>query len=232
LNSGGNAKPTILCEGKTDNVYLKTAIKKLVGDYPRLAEVNANPNTGKSDYELLVRFLEYSKRTRFLLQLYGGTSYLNCFISKFDIHYSFYKAPKPQSPVIIVLDNDSGFYQEIEGKLKKIKTATSHPVTLQKKDFRNADFIHVLHNLYVVLTPLGTSAKDTDIEGLFDPAAWAMDVSGKKFNPKDNRDNTKEYGKEIFAKKVVQAQKDKINFNGLKPLLDRMVRAIEHYDTI
>ncbi|MFV1873826.1 MAG: retron Ec67 family RNA-directed DNA polymerase/endonuclease, partial [Oleiphilus sp.] len=90
----GNAKPTILCEGKTDNVYLKTAINQLVGAYPILAKTTSNPKTSNLDYELLVSFLEYSKRTRFLLELYGGTSYLNYFISKFDSHYEFYNAPK------------------------------------------------------------------------------------------------------------------------------------------
>jgi hypothetical protein len=227
----GNTKPTILCEGKTDNVYLKTAINKLVGSYPKLAITATNPITSKLDYELLVRFLEYSKRTRFLLQLFGGTSYLSYFISKFDTHYEFYKAPKPQQPVIIILDNDSGF-NGIESKLKKIETATTHPASLKKHDFRKADFIYVLHNLYVVLTPLNTAGKDTDIEDFFDSATRNTIVSGKTFNPKDDRDNDKEYGKEIFAKKVIQAQKKTINFDGLKPLLDRVVRAIEHYDTI
>jgi len=229
----GNTKPTILCEGKTDNVYLKTAINRLVSAYPKLAKTTANPKTSKLDYELLVRFLEYSKRTRFLLQLYGGTPYLNYFIVKFDSQHAFYKAPKPQNPVIIVLDNDSGFTDEIYNKLKnKVSSATAHPTSLKKKDFRNADFIHVLRNLYVVLTPLDATGNDTDIEDLFDSVTRNTVVSGKTFNPKDDRDNDKEFGKEIFAKKVIQAQKKTINFDGLKPLLDRVVKAIEHYDTI
>lgn len=224
----GNTKPTILCEGKTDNVYLKAAINQLVGSYPKLAKATPNPITSKLDYELLIRFLEYSKRTRFLLELYGGTSYLNYFISKFDSHYDFYKAPKPKHPVIIVLDNDSGF-NGIEGKLKKdTNPATALPSSVKKKDFRNADFIHVIHNLYIILTP----GKDTEVEDLFDSAARSKVVSGKTFNPKDDRDNDKEYGKEVFAKKVIAAQKKTINFDGLKPLLDRVVMTIEHYSSI
>lgn len=228
----GNAKPTILCEGKTDNVYLKTAIKRLVSAYPKLAKTRVNSETKKPSYDLLVRFLEYSKRTRFLLQLFGGTSYLSYFISKFEAQYAFYKAPKPQHPVLIVLDNDSGFYKEIENKLKKIETPAVYPVSLKKHDFRKADFIHVMHNLYIVLTPLSATGKDTMIEDLFDDTARGVVVSGKTFNPKDGRDNAKEYGKEVFAKKVIQDQRNKINFDGLKPLLDRMVKAIEHYDSI
>lgn len=227
----GNTKPTILCEGKTDNVYLKAAINKLVGSYPKLALTVTNPITNKLDYELLVRFLAYSKRTRFLLQLFGGTSYLSYFISKFDTHYAFYKAPKPQHPVIIILDNDSGF-DGINNKLKNIDTVATYPTSLKKHDFRKADFIHVLHNLYVVLTPLNTVCKDSNIEDLFDSTTRSTVVSGKIFNPKDDRNNNKEYGKEVFAKKVIQAQRKTINFDGLRPLLDRVVKSIEHYDKI
>jgi hypothetical protein len=89
-----------------------------------------------------------------------------------------------------------------------------------------------MHNLYVVLTPLCAVGKETAIEDLFDAATRQIKVSGKSFNPKDDRNNDKEYGKEIFAKKVIHAQKSKIDFNGLRPLLDRIVKAIDHYDSI
>ena len=45
-----NEKPTILCEGKTDNVYLKAAISILAKKYPKLAK----PATTADPYELLV----------------------------------------------------------------------------------------------------------------------------------------------------------------------------------
>lgn len=228
----GNTKPTILCEGKTDNVYLKSAINKLVSSYPELA----NEKTKATEYNLLIRFVEYSKRTRFLLELYGGTSYLSFFISKFDKHYKFYKAPKPQFPVIIILDNDKGFSDKkdkgIDTKLKKIDSVTVYPTTLKKDAYREADFIHVMHNFYIVLTPLDSTGKETAIENLFDKSTRDIKVAEKTFNPDKEFDHTKEYGKEVFANKVIKAQKDKINFDGLKPLLDHMVKAINHYDSI
>lgn len=223
----GNAKPTILCEGKTDNVYLKSAISVLVASYPKLAKAKS----GATPYDLLIRFLEYSKRTRFLLQLYGGTSYLYPFIASFDKHYKFYKAPSPSCPVIIVADNDLGF-KGIDSQLNKISSATAHPITLAKHDFRNAEFIHVIHNLYIVLTPRTAIGQDTAIEDLFDAATRQIKVSGKSFNPKNDSNNATEYGKEIFAKKVIQANKSTIDFSGLKPLLDRITNAIDHYDSI
>ncbi len=222
----GNVMPTILCEGKTDNVYLKSAISVLVSGYPSLA----SPKSNDSPYELLVRFVKYTKRTRFLLQLYGGTSYLENFISAFDKRFEFYKAPRPLSPVIIVLDNDSGF-TGINNKLKKISSAKSYPAQLKGDDFRGAEFVHVIHNLYIVLTPI-SEGNQTAIEDLFDQAARQIQVSGKSFNPKNESDSTTEYGKEIFAKKVVQARKDSIDFDGFKPLLDRIVGAIEHYRSL
>ena len=228
----GNHTPTILCEGQTDNIYLKSAINMLAASYPSLATKVVDPKTKKIVYELLVRFMKYTKRSRFLLELFGGTSYLSSFIRKFDSHYKFYDAPKPQHPVIIILDNDSGF-KSIESALKKISSTTpfSHPG--KENTFKNADFIHVTHNLYVVLTPLSDEGADTAIEDLFDSETKSTKVASKTFNPDDKtRDPHKEYGKEIFAKKVIKANKKSINFNGLKPLLDRVVMAIEHYDAI
>ncbi|MFK5915591.1 MAG: retron Ec67 family RNA-directed DNA polymerase/endonuclease [Woeseiaceae bacterium] len=227
-----NTNPTILCEGKTDNTYLKSAINILASDYPTLA----NSKSIDVAYKLLIRFIEHSNRTRFLLKLFGGTSYLNYFITQYDKQYTYYKAPKPQQPVIIVLDNDSGFSGKkdagIDGKLRNIDSTISYPTTLKKDDYRNADFVHVIHNLYIVLTPLN-SGKETAIEDLFDDKTRKIPISGKTFNPDDKkRDSDKEYSKEVFAQKVIKAQKNDIDFNGLKPLLDRIVAAVTHYDSI
>jgi RNA-directed DNA polymerase len=223
----GNTKPTILCEGQTDNIYLKSAIAELVGSYPKLAE----PKTEATPYKLSVRFLEYTKRTRFLLQLYGGASYLNFFIGSFDKHFKFYKAPKPTSPVIIVLDNDDGF-SGVANKLKSIESVMIYPSVLAKNDFRKAEFIHVIHNLYVVLTPLGAGNRTTDIEYFFDDATRLKVHNGKCFNTVDLRDDKNDLNKDSFANNIIKAQKSNISFDGLKPLLDRIVQAIEHYDSI
>lgn len=224
----GNDKPTILCEGKTDNIYIKSAISRLAAVYPRLAKVK----TLTSAYQLLVSLFNYTERTRFLLQLYGGTSYLKDFIETYEQHYNFYKAPKPINPVIIILDNDTGF-NSIETLLKSNKKnqAVVYPIGSGGAGCRNADFIHVVHNLYIVLTPLGTE-KSTAIENLFTRATLDEIVSGKKFNPSNKMDITKEYGKEIFAKKVVLAKKGSIDFSGFRVLLSRIVQCIEHYDSV
>lgn len=223
-----NEKPTIVCEGKTDNIYIKAAISKYAIDYPKLAK----PKTANSPYKLLVSLFNYSERTRFLLQLYGGTSYLKDFIESFNTHYKFYQAPPPNNPVIIVLDNDTGF-DKIEGLLKgNLLNATPYPKMPGKNEYRGAEFIHITNNLYVVLTPLGNADKQTAIEDLFTSATLKEKVSGKSFNSTNKIDITKEYGKEIFAKKVILAKKPTIDFVGFKILLNRIVKCIEHYDSI
>lgn len=223
-----NEKPVVLCEGKTDNVYLKSAVNRLAAVYPRLAKVK----TASSPYQLLISFFKYSERTRFLLQLYGGASYLKDFIESYESHFFFYKAPKPSNPVILVFDNDAGF-NSVEALLKspKMKEAVAYPVGSKKAGLRNSDFIHVFHNLYVVLTPLG-AAKSTAIEDLFTRSKLDEIVSGKKFNPAKEIDKDKEYGKEIFANKVVLAKKGSIDFSGFCPILDRIVKVLEHYESI
>jgi RNA-directed DNA polymerase len=221
-----NAEPTILCEGKTDNVYLKSAISELVNTYPVLA----TPKSQGQQYKLLIRFIEYSKRTRFLLELFGGTSYLAYFIGKFDRHFQFYKAPKPQHPVIMILDNDKG-PKDLLNKVVQLDSAVVYPITVPKNNIRDAEYIHVMHNLYIVLTPK-LAGNPTEIEDLFDLATRQIQVSNKSFNPKKDFDKATEYGKEIFANKVIKANKRNVNFDGLKPVLNRVVAAITHYDSI
>lgn len=224
----GNDKPTIVCEGRTDNVYLKSAIGRLAGTYPKLVK----PKKGNAPYQLLVRFFNYTERTRFLLELSGGTPYLKEFILGFDEHFKYYKAPAPTQPVILVLDNDDGF-GKIEGVLKGKKySPTIFPATLATNDFRKAEFIHVVHNLYIVLTPLSAKGGHTSIEDLFPQAVRNTKLGGKKFNKENEIDVTTEYGKEFFASKVVAPNKATIDFSGFNIILTRVVQCIDHFATI
>ncbi|MDB2373174.1 retron Ec67 family RNA-directed DNA polymerase/endonuclease [Psychrosphaera haliotis] len=225
----GNDKPTILCEGKTDNVYLKSAISELKASYPKLAM-----GTGDG-YQLLLRFVEYSKRTRFLLELFGGTDYLGGFIRNYESRLKFYNAPKPQHPTIIFLDNDKGsdkIISPLKNELKKIITLVP-PQPDTPKAMHQCDFIHVVENLYVIFTPLGTANCDTDIEYFFDDAARLMKhTTGHCFNTVKNRNSKTDLSKDAFANHIVKAQKKKIKFDGFKPLLERIVKVIDHYDSI
>lgn len=228
----GNDKPTILCEGKTDNVYLKSAISELAETYPSLAFFSDHVDKKGfpyKKYNLLVHFFEYSKRTRFFLELFGGSSDLNKCILNFEKNQKIYQCSNSKNPVIILLDNDdgprkSGIFSLLSGD-KFIDKVGLFPTNLDpKSDIRKAKFIHVIKNLYIVFTPLSTSEKDTDIEYFFDSKTRLMQYNGKCFNTG--------LSKEAFATHIIKAQKKSVNFNGLKPLLDSIVSVIKHYDTI
>lgn len=229
-----NDKTTILCEGKTDNVYLSSAIYKLKDKYPSLIDAKAKSGETKS----LVKFMDYSRRTKFILELAGGTSFLANFIDSYKERYGFYKSEKPEYPVLIILDNDDGLNDNggIIAKLQKISTIAMYPTPPKKGDMKskikNSEFIHVMHNLYIVITPLD-KGKDTMIEDLFEQKLWKTVLNKRTFDPTEKKEpKSSYYGKNDFATRVVRKNKDSINFNGFVPLLDRMQKAIEHYKTV
>lgn len=225
----GNDKPTILCEGKTDNVYLKSAINRLKDNYPLLVTDEG------SEYKLLLRFVEYSKRTRFLLELFGGTDYLGGFIKNYESRINFYKAPKPQHPTIIFLDNDAGSDKIIKPLKQELKNKITlfPPQSNFEKGMHTCDFIHVIENLYVVFTPLGGTGCSTDIEYFFgDDARLRQHPSGLCFNSVADRNPKTDLSKDAFANHIVKGQKKDIDFKGFIPLLDRVVSVINHYEKI
>jgi RNA-directed DNA polymerase len=230
-----NNKPTILCEGKTDNIYLKAAISERVKRHPTLA----SQKKGSVPYELLVNFFNYSPRTRFLLELSGGTDYLKDFITNFNKHFNSFKAPKPKHPVIIVLDNDKG-PNGLLHYLSSVKDASIIPSTLKlKTDYRKAEYIHVFHNLYVVLTPLSNKSKSqniedrfTDIESLFKKADLLRTYQNKCFNIASKRTEDIDLSKNAFANQIVKGKKTQVNFSGFNKLLNRIEEVIKHYDNI
>ncbi|EAZ97067.1 retron Ec67 family RNA-directed DNA polymerase/endonuclease [Marinobacter sp. ELB17] len=226
----GNDKPTVLCEGKTDNVYLKSAISELNKYYPLLVDVK------DEEYDLSIRFVRYSKRTRFLLEIFGGADYLRGFIDNFEKNVKLYEAIKPKNPVIVFLDNDEGPQQIVkllstERFQKKIEII---PSKLNKKnDIRKSHFIHVVKNLYVVFTPLTHEGKETDIEYFFnDKARLIKHSNGKCYNTVKNRDAKKDLSKDAFATHIIKENKKSIDFEGLKPLLNSIVNVINHYEKI
>lgn len=214
----GNEKPTILCEGKTDNIYLKSAISELQADFKQLASIK------DGNYKLGIRFVEYSKRSRFLLQLYGGTSYLQGFIQAYEKNMRRYNGITPKNPVIIVLDNDNDtkVYNILENKKKYRNKITLEPSHLKKPDgIRKSEFIHIIHNLYVVYIPLGRSGEKTDIEYFFDDKTRLLKHSnGKCFNTVKNRDTENDLSKQAFASHIIKERKKSIDFSAFKPILN------------
>jgi RNA-directed DNA polymerase len=204
--------PLILCEGKTDNIYLKCAIRRLAVKFPNLIKKVGNIN------KFSIRFMSYTDTTARMLNLSGGTGELNLLVSVYSRQWKKHSAGHLKQPVIIVVDNDAGskgLFGAIAGVIKK-------PVTGKEK------FIHVCHNLYVVPTPKTANGSDTMIEDFFDPSLLQTKLGGKKFNP-GKPDTAKEYGKYVFAERIVRPNQATIDFSKFRRILNRIDDAIQHY---
>ncbi|WP_018294908.1 retron Ec67 family RNA-directed DNA polymerase/endonuclease [Mariprofundus ferrooxydans] len=223
-NFHANEKPTILCEGKTDNIYLKAAIHSLSKQYGLLAK----SKTKTTPFELLIKFFNYSKRTRYLLDLHGGGSYLKDFVQHYQENLKYYQKTIPKNPVILLLDNDSG-PKELIDLLVHSKKFPDFPNG--KDDIKNGEFVHITSNLYLILTPLKGN-KDTMIENFFDKKTLSIKVDGRSFDYSKEADSTTKYGKNTFATKVVLENKSSISFKGFKPILSRIEKVIKHYKAL
>lgn len=206
-------KPIMLCEGPTDRIYIRCAVKRLATGFPTLATINT-----AGEVSLNFRRYKYDgSNTNRILKIHGGAAQLMGFISEYRSAAEKFKAPGPFEPVIILVDNDDGPEELFKylTNINKVKAPRMEP------------FIHVCANIYVVPTPLGPSGEPTCIEDFFPPHLFKEEITGKIFNPKKKHgDNKKFYGKEIFADKVIVPKANTINFDAFKPLLANIELAI------
>ena len=210
--------PLIVCEGKTDNIYLRAAVRQKADKYPLLAEAPKG-----EPINVKVRFYKYSNTTTRILHLSGGIGDLCKILSLFKRIGKRISAPHSKFPVILFTDNDSGAKGN-GGIYQKIKPALG-----DKPDGKDPFYI-LGENLYVVPTSLKPDGGDTVIEDFFDDDVKATKLGGKSFNPTKHRfDSRTEYGKYVFAEQVVRKNQDKINFDGFEPILDRIQLVIEEH---
>jgi len=210
-----SSKPLIICEGKTDNIYLECAIKQLADSHPSLAK---KKDTGS--VVLKISLLKRNATTSRILGLTGGTGEFNNFISLFREEIKHITAAAKKHPVILLIDNDDG-----------AKRIYSHIRSVKKSDVdHKSQFIFVTENLYVVPTPLTHSGESTMIEDFFKPSLKEIKIRGKTFNPNDKGFDPKtEYGKFLFAKLVVKKKQAAIDFSGFNPILDRIEAVLDDY---
>lgn len=207
--------PVVLCEGKTDSVYLHGAIRRLATAHPNLVSMNA---AGKAEYK--VRFFNYSYTSQRILDISGGASAVKSFITDYIKSVKKTPAPAKQKPLIVLLDNDSG------GKVfySLIKEYSDKKAPVNGMD----DFYHLAANVYVVFTPIAKPSDNSSIEDFFEPALLATKIDGKSFNGNnEGLDANTEYSKAVFATKVVRPNIAKINFAKFDPILARLEGAME-----
>lgn len=192
-------RPIILCEGKTDNIYIKCAIEKL---------------KDKLNFKHELKFIPHAKTLRFLTEYVGGTSKLKAFCSTYKQIMEKFHLEKLSFPLIIVVDDDKA------GK----EVFKNHELTKTSSDCVK----FMSPNLYVVILPNET-LNDCSIEDYFDDKIKTFE--GKTFNPTNQRCSATEFGKSIFATKVVLPQKNNIDFSKFEPLLNEINDIILNHST-
>jgi hypothetical protein len=117
--------PVILCEGKTDNVYMLHAIRSRAAAFPELAAID--PLSGAISLKL--RLYKYvNKSAGQILQLSGGQGELGKFVSHYlhDIGKHFKAKGAAQHPVILLVDHDEGGKGGVSKCAKDREEVTRH----------------------------------------------------------------------------------------------------------
>ena len=208
------SKPLVVCEGKTDNIYLECALKSLAIEFPSMIEVAG----GKTQWK--IEFFKYSGGNMSIRGMSGGgAGSLLCLMKRYKSLMESFRCPGRGFPVILVADNDKG--------AKYIKTAAAK--LAGRKIDGTTEFYRLVYNLYLVLLPRRCEDVGVEIEDLFEKSVLAREVGGKSFVRGDRADAQEGYGKKIFAEGVVRAGRSDISFEGLRPLLGRINKAIADY---
>ena len=207
-------KPLIVCEGKSDNIYLRSALKALDPKFPALAKLE----DGKLVTE--IRFLQHSRVEHDILELSGGSGNLKNLVERYERAVYRFRHRPLKHPVIVLVDNDSGS-NSIFSVMSQRKITVNHTTT--------APFYHICFNLYIVKTP-EIGAKGTScIEDLFDASVRSKNLDGRTLSLEKEFDCKLHYGKMEFAERVVRQEFSTINFDGLIPLLQRIEFAMADY---
>ncbi|MER9713261.1 retron Ec67 family RNA-directed DNA polymerase/endonuclease [Mesorhizobium sp. M0174] len=205
----GAERPVVLCEGVTDNIYIKSALHNLAGKYPALTSPAG---------ELKIKLFKYTRSSAAVQQLGGGCGDLTKLARMYSARIKGFKSGG-KHPVIMVVDSDEGS-----------KDLFKHVQHVTKKKVDGSDSWYFLEsNLYVIPIPKIGGA-DTPIEKLFEQALLDKPYEGKKFDIKlKETDGATHISKKTFASKVVAVNKATINFGGFEPVLNAVVEVIEDY---
>lgn len=207
-------KPLIIPEGKSDKIYLRaTALKNYLGDPVFVDNSGAKP-------ALAFQSFGFPERVQNILGLAGGTGNLAKGLERLKDFSKRYSVIKPQSPVIFLIDNDSGAEPVVE-KAKKLFGA-------KFTDDNSEDFVKLMDGIYVVRTPPIAVSNSSYIEAFLPPNILNVPLSGKTFSPASTFDNSKHFGKVRLAQHV-EANAGTIGFLGFAPLFDRLKAAIADF---
>jgi hypothetical protein len=94
-------RPLLICEGKTDNIFLKLAIRKLLPSYPMLGAL-----VGKK-FGYKISFFNHSKTATEVMKLGGGVGGIQILVQDYKKFLKRFTYIPLSHPVILVIDNDT-----------------------------------------------------------------------------------------------------------------------------
>jgi len=220
-----NELPLIICEGKTDNVYISNAIHQGKSRYPGFLKKDASNKD-----VLAFRFFKYARKHRKKKDIHlpnystarilgngsGGGPNLAALISNYRKESQKFKTAPQGKPVIFIVDNDSGG----QPVFSAIKNICGYKVN------GSEEFIHVFDNIYVIPIPLNGRPKSS-IEDLFSEKDKSKTVDGKPFDFSKDADKSTA-GKASFAYDYVAKQPSQIDWSGFDPLLESLAKVQAH----
>lgn len=213
-----NSKPLLVTEGKTDIIYLKSALKKFYKNYPNLIEEK------NGVFNFKISFLRRTKRLEYFLgiALDGADTMKNiyCFYTGKDnfpnlLEY-FLKMSEVnyKNPVILIYDNE-------QVTNRPLKAFLSIPANKEIMLNNNNLSTNIRNNLYILTNPILNGANECEIEDLFDKEVLSIERDGKKFSRDKKIDTNKFYGKSVFSEYILK-EYSTINFENFIPMLDEL----------
>ena len=196
--------PLIVCEGKTDNIYLVHAFRALADTFPDLATKMPD-----GTIKVNVRRFKYSgSSTEEIVGLKGGTAPLTTFATNFGKAARLFRQAHMSQPVILIVDNDEAG--------RKVLSAVGSQA--KKKQAFLEPYIHVAANLYVCPVPSPDGSPKV-IEDLFDAETRNYQIGDRSLSLENEWNADTHYGKNQFAREVVAERASEIDFCGFIPLL-------------
>lgn len=225
INFYANDLPFIVCEGKTDNVYISNAVHQLQNKFPNLVTYSVE----REKKVLSFKFLKYARQNRKTNRIYtpslstasilgagsGGGPNMAKILNAYSIEYEKFggrsKGLKPKYPVLFIIDNDDG------GK-SVLKVAKNKNKKLRDKEIKDLrPFARVFGNVYIIPILKGDLDKKTEIEDLFAPADYAQ---------------FQKLSKEDFAYQYVVNKASELNWSGFETLLQSISEVFLDYQRV
>ena len=203
-------KPLIICEGKTDIIYLKCALRQLKDKNIELVE------TKNQKVNMKIDFFNFSNNFKDVFSISSGTSGIYYLIDKYKHYMQKFKGNGKRFPVIVLLDNDDG--------ADKIKNAIKKKLNIKKLDKL---FYRYEDNLFITFV---SNNNNFPIEKLFDSKVLNYKIGGKKLNLNSKINPDIEYGKIIFAEKVIRENQANIDFSNFQSIFDNFKEILVNYD--